>query len=277
MSLWNILLKQPLANLLFFFYQALGNNFGLAIIATAVAVGLAMIPLMLPSLKSAQKMQEIKPQLDKLAKKYQNDKQVLATKQLELYQQYKINPTSGFLPMILRLMVVIALYGVLRLVIEQNGSLLEINQLLYSFIKLPSETQLNTRFLYLDVLSPDTLALPQQINLGFLKISSLPGVFLLGSAVLQYLQSNILRQSRGQQPKAKEKSPKNSQKTTEQEMAETMQKQMTLMMPVMTILIGYKLASGLVLSWFTFSLIAVLQQLYTQNINKKTKDEAKRQ
>ncbi len=259
MSIWELLLKKPIANLLFFLYQASGQNLGFAILLITLIIGLAMIPLMLPSLKSAQKMQKLKPELDKLNQKHKGDKQALALAQMELYKKNNINPASGFLPMIVRLLVVIALYQVLNLVVKGAGSVQEINNLLYSFIKLPENTLLNTKFLYLDILKPDTLNLPLSINLLSLKISSLPGILLIGSALAQYFSIAVTRPAKD---KTKTKPTPKDQASSQPEMAETMQKQMALIGPMMTLLIGYKLPSGLVLSWLVFSLVSLFQQFY---------------
>lgn len=259
MSIWDLLLKKPIANLLFFLYQATGQNLGFAIFLITLIIGLAMIPLMLPSLKSAQKMQELKPELDKLNQKHKGDKQALALAQMELYKKNNINPASGFLPMIVRLLVVIALYQVLNLVVKGAGSVQEINNLLYSFIKLPENTLLNTKFLYIDILTPDTINLPFSINLLSLKISSIPGIILIGSALARYFSVTIARPTK---KKLENKSSKKNETSSQPDMAESMQKQMALIGPLMTLLIGYKLPSGLVLSWFTFSLVSVFQQFY---------------
>jgi len=268
MSLWNLFLKQPLANLLFFFYQALSFNLGLAIIATAASIGLGLIPLTLPSLRSSQKMQKIKPELDSLLKKYKHDKQLLAAKQLELYKKHQINPAAGIFPMIIRLLVIIALYGVLNQVIAQGGDANQINNFLYPAIKLPPNTQLNTRFLYLDILRPDLINFKTPLNLFLFKVSSLPGFFLIGSALLQFAQTQLMRKNSptaSGQPKTAKPNQDGAQ------MAETMQKQMAFIMPLMTILIGYRLASGLVISWFVFSLASLAQQLYLQKLIKDNK------
>ena len=49
------------------------------------------------------------------------------------------------------------------------------------------------------------------------------------------------------------------------DMAAMMQKQMIYLFPVMTLLIGYSFPSGLVLYWFTFSVLTALQQ-YAINV-----------
>lgn len=254
MSLWNTFLYYPLINLLIFCYQVMGNNLGLAIILITVLIRLALLPLVLPGLKSAQKIQKIKPELDKLKKKHNKDKQKLAQEQIKLYQKYNINPASGILPMIIQLLVIIALYRAFNHVIANNNAVGELNNILYPFIKLPSNHLINSNFLYLNLTQPDTINLKKPLNLLITKINQLPGVFLILAAFFQYYSSKLLSVPQSK----KQKKAKNNQ----EDMAQSMQKQMRLMMPIMTILIGIRFPSGLVLYWLTYSVFMIFQQMY---------------
>ncbi len=93
----------------------IGTNFawGLAIIVLTLLVRLAMHPLTAKQMKSMQKMQQLQPQLKVLQEKYADDKDELNKQTMALYQQHKINPASGCLPLIIQLPIFILLYGVL--------------------------------------------------------------------------------------------------------------------------------------------------------------------
>lgn len=259
MSLWNNFLLHPLINLLIFCYQAVGNNLGLSIILTTILVRLALLPLILPSLRSTKKIQDLKPELDELKEKYNKDKQKLAQKQMELYKERGINPAAGFLPMIIQLLIVIALYQAFNKVIFLSEDVSQLNQLLYPFVQLKNPNPLNTKFLYLSLFSPDVITLKNTINLGILKISNLPGIFLLLAAVFQFLSSYLINPV---------KNNKNDKK--EDDMASSMQKQMLFMGPIMTLLIGFRFSSGLVLYWITYSLFMSAQQIYLKKQSQKT-------
>lgn len=269
MSIWNSLIYQPLVNLLMFAYQAVGNNLGIAIIVVTIIVRMALIPLTNPGMETSQKMQELKPELDKLKKKHGSDKQALAQAQLQLYKEKGINPAGGILPMILQFIVLIGLFqafnDVLR--ISQEG-ISHINEILYPFVQLSSNTNINTSFFYLDVTKPDTYALATPINLGFMSLSALPGFFLISSAVIQSISSQLMVRAAKAKAKKQVVQVKKETSSDEPDMAQMMQKQMMFMMPLMTILIGFQFPSGLVLYWLTFSMIMIVQQLV---IRKKTK------
>jgi YidC/Oxa1 family membrane protein insertase len=254
MSLWYTFLYQPLVNILIFLYQALGNNLGLAIIGATILIRLLLLPIMLPSMRSAQKMQQIKPEFDKLKEKHGNDKQALAKAQMELYQKHGINPAAGLLPMIVQFLVLIALYQAFNKVINPNGGISELNDILYQFIDLPANATLNTNFLYLNLTKPDVFKLPFELNLGIVKISTIPGVFLLASAFSQFFSSKILRPATTLNNQAT--------KNDSEDMMFAMQKQMNFLIPLMTIFIGINFPSGLVLYWLTYSLVLIAQQFF---------------
>ncbi len=258
MNIWFSLLYQPLVNCLIFFYQILGQNLGLAIVAMTVFIRSLLIPLTLPSFKSSSKIRELAPELEKLKKKYKNNQKAFAQAQIELYKKAGVNPAAGCLPQIIQIIILIALFQAFNQVVRPNGDVIEkLNAVLYSFLQLPKTEAIKTGFLYLDLTKPDLIKLPFQLNLLILKLDSLPGLFLLASALTQFLSSKKMMPAA---EAAKQKAEKTKEK--EDDMAAMMQKQMLYMMPLMTILIGFSFPSGLVLYWLTFSLFMLVQQSF---------------
>lgn len=248
--MWHTLLYQPLVNVLIFFYQIFGN-FGLAIIVLTVLIRLLSVPLTLPSLRAAQKMRKLSPELEKLKNKYANDKKKLAQAQMELYKKEGANPAAGCLPQIIQFIVLIALYQAFINVLKTDGEVItKLNEVLYTPIKLSADTVINTRFLYLNLSQPDVFRLPG------LPIP-LPGLFLVAAALTQVLSSKMMQPGVGAaQKKAKETPGK------QDDMATAMQSQMLYLFPLMTILIGYSFPSGLVVYWLIFSVSTAIQQYF---------------
>ncbi len=246
-----IILYQPLVNILFLFYK-LSGNFGVALIVLTLLIRILLIPLTLPSLRAAEKMRKLGPELEKLRKKYGKDKQKLAKAQLELYQKEGINPAAGCLPQIVQLIVLITLYQAFIQVLQAGNSevITNLNEVLYPFLRLPSSTVINTRFLFLDLSKPDILRIP---GLPF----PLPGLFLIASALIQFLSSKMMQPAVEIAKKQAEKTPE-----TQDDMAAAMQTQMLYLFPLMTILIGLSFPSGLVLYWLVFSLLTAVQQYF---------------
>jgi len=242
------LLYQPLLNGLIFFYKIFGN-LGWAIIVFTILIRFLLIPLTLPSLKAASKLKEIAPELEKLKKKYANDKQKFAQAQLEIYKKYKINPAAGCLPQIVQFIILIALYRAFGNVLQPDGNIIsKLNEVLYPFLKLPAETVINTRFFYLDLVKPDIFRF-SGFPLPF------PGFFLLFAALIQFLSSKMMRPVVKVAQKEAKKTP-----GPQDDLAMAAQSQMLYLFPLMTIFIGFSFPSGLVLYWLVFSVFTAAQQ-----------------
>jgi len=250
MNIYQLLLIQPLANGLMFFYKVLGGNLGLAITFFSFALIFLLRPLTKPSLDSMKKMREIAPKIAKLKKKYGSDKLKFSQAQAELYKQEKVNPAAGCLPQILQLFVLFALFRVFTTALSGNGdTVVKLNDLLYAPLKLSAETTLNTRFLYFDVTKPDVFRIP---GLPF----PIPGVILILAALAQFISVKVT----SPYLKAEQKIAKKTEGGSD-DMQVAMQKSMTYTLPLMTIFFGMSFPSGLALYWFIFSVVNVVQQV----------------
>jgi YidC/Oxa1 family membrane protein insertase len=85
-------------------------SWALAIVILTVLVKLILLPLTHKSFAQMQRMQKLKPEMDKLREQLGSDKQKLNQAMLQLYKTHKVNPLGGCLPMLLQMPVYIALY-----------------------------------------------------------------------------------------------------------------------------------------------------------------------
>jgi len=92
----------------------LTGSYGLSIILSTVIVRLLLYPLMVSQTKSMVAMRRLQPELEKLQKKYGDDKQAYQEKMMELYREHKINPLGGCLPMLVQLPILFAFLRVLN-------------------------------------------------------------------------------------------------------------------------------------------------------------------
>lgn len=134
--MWNTLFIEPLSKSLFFLSDFTGS-LGVAIILLTFIIQLILTPLRIPSLKSSEKIRELKPELDKLKKKHKDDAQALAMAQMELYRTHGINPISGLFIMLLSFPIIIALYQVFRNTISADTA--------------------GTTFLWMNLAEPDSM------------------------------------------------------------------------------------------------------------------------
>lgn len=111
-QVWDLVFIQPLTQVLVWL-TSLTGNLGLAIILLTLLIQLLLLPLRLPSVKSAKKMRNLQPRLHELQKKHKDNKANLAQAQLALYREHGVNPFGGILPTLMSIPVIIALYRVL--------------------------------------------------------------------------------------------------------------------------------------------------------------------
>lgn len=102
-----------LASLLNFLYLYGGHDYGLAIVVLTIGVRVLMLPLTIKQTRSMQEMQRVQPMLKKLQEKHKDDKQKLQEEMMKFYQEHKVNPLGGCLPMLLQFPVMIALFRML--------------------------------------------------------------------------------------------------------------------------------------------------------------------
>jgi YidC/Oxa1 family membrane protein insertase len=259
--MFDAILFRPILNLLMVFLRPTGN-LGLAIIAMTILVRGLLLPLTRGSSQAAQKMTSLQGELEKLKKKYKNDKRKLQEEQLKLYRKHGVNPAAGCLPQIVQLVMLIGLFQVFNAILRPNGNPIElINQKVYfSFLKFPAGASLSTRFLYLDLARPDLIKLPFSVALfGRFSISRILGPFLLLAALLQLVSSKMMMPM----VKTEEKIAKETKEKSD-DFATMMQEQMLYTFPLMTLLIGARFPSGLVLYWLTFSAFLIIDQYRRQ-------------
>lgn len=106
---WFPWVAKPLSALLHAFYF-LVRNYGLAIIMLTVLVRAAMFPLGRKAARNAAVMQELAPELKRIAEKYKNDPQKRLQAQQQLYREHNFNPFGGCLLMLIQLPIFIGLY-----------------------------------------------------------------------------------------------------------------------------------------------------------------------
>ncbi len=100
------------------FIQGYVGNWGIAIILLTLLVKLVLYPLTEKSFKSMARMRELKPEIDRLNKEYEGDREKKGLATMELYRKHKINPLGGCLPSVLQIPIWFSLYTSLSTNVE---------------------------------------------------------------------------------------------------------------------------------------------------------------
>lgn len=116
-------LATPLGWIMKLCYE-LVSNYGIALLIFTLITRLVVFPLNIKQQKSTAKMSMLTPELEKLKKKYKNNKEKLNEETMKLYNKENANPMASCLPMIITLVILWSLipvvYGPLTYVSEAN-------------------------------------------------------------------------------------------------------------------------------------------------------------
>ena len=100
--------------LLAFFYSLPPHNMGIAIILMTMVVMLVQLPFIAKQTRSMILMQRVQPEIKKIQQKYKDDKQKQNEELLKFYQENKINPLAGCLPLLIVFPIGMAVFRFFR-------------------------------------------------------------------------------------------------------------------------------------------------------------------
>jgi YidC/Oxa1 family membrane protein insertase len=106
-----------MTSILHFFYGIVGN-YGVSIILLTVLVRGCMFPISRKQAQNAQKMQELKPEMDRINEKYKGKAEEKTRAMQELWRKNNHNPMAGCLPALLQIPVFFGLYRALWVDVE---------------------------------------------------------------------------------------------------------------------------------------------------------------
>jgi YidC/Oxa1 family membrane protein insertase len=157
----NALIVRPVINLLLFFYQWLGQQTVLAVVAVTVVFRLALTPLTFQQRFSQEKTEHKKQALQSrkqvLQEQYKDNPAKLMEEQLKLYQDLNKTSMTGCLILLLQLPIMIGVYRAVTLTLAVTPlRLLDLPGQIYPWLSTLSATiPLDNRFLWLDLALPD--------------------------------------------------------------------------------------------------------------------------
>lgn len=275
------ILTPVLGPVLRFIYN-LVNNYGLAIILFSIVIKLILFPLSIKQYKSTAAMKKIQPELNKLQKKYGNDKEKLQKEQMALYEKYGINPMAGCLPTLIQMPILFALYRVIMMPLTYISGISEDKvTAVAEVLKLDTKTLAANQIKLTEMLNnsatlekvKDIIPSFSQIDFSFfgLNLSETPHFGVPKSAaeaalwiipilagVTSLLSSIAMNKMSGM--------PQGSEQQSSQ------MKAMTYMMPLMSVYFCFILPAGMGIYWIINNVIAIAQQFVLNKIMFKNSD-----
>ncbi len=224
--LFNEIFYKPLFNGLIFLYNIVpGHDMGVSIIILTILIRLVIWPLTNKGIKNQRILAKIQPQIEEIKKKFKGEKEAQAKALMKLYSENKINPLAGFLPLIIQIPIIIALWQVFL-----HSVNLDLNSL-YSFISAPEKIQ--------------------PIFIGLFDLSNKSVVLAVVAGALQYFQTKMIMP--------------NKPAGGSHDFSSILSKQMLYLGPVLSIVIFWSLPAALPLYWIVVTLLTILQQYLNQN------------
>jgi YidC/Oxa1 family membrane protein insertase len=112
----------PVSAILWFWHKAFGyllgpgNGFAwaLAVVFLVFTLRAVLFKPFVSQVRSMRKMQEFAPEIQKLKKKYGDDRQKMAVEMQKLQSEHGVNPLGGCLPVLVQIPVFIGLFHVLK-------------------------------------------------------------------------------------------------------------------------------------------------------------------
>lgn len=230
-------LEDIIWNTLQLFY-AWTSDYGWSIILLTVAMRVILLPLTIKSTKSTYEMQRIQPKLKELQQKYKNNKEKLQEETLKFYQENKVNPFGGCLPLLLQMPVLFALFRVLSGTGKNPGPFLR------HIAGLPEAAQEAARRFW--IVLPDLTKSPGAIYGAEGLVAALPYLaFVVLFALSVYLPQRMMTKEKQQQ-------------------------QIGLYMAAMFLFFGWSSPAGVLLYWVTSSILQVAQQWAMMRVYART-------
>ncbi len=223
---WNVVLLEPILNLLILLSSAFFGSFGIAIIVLVIIVRLLTLPLTLRQLRSTRAMQALSPKLQEIQKKYGKDQRKLQQEMAKVYKESGVSPLGCVWPLLLQFPIWIALYqSIMKALATSPEQLLSLSQNLYSLPIIHQMVPLEAKFLWLNLAVPDPWFI----------------LAILCGGSMWVLQ-------------------KMSTVSSPDPRTQSMNRTMLWMMPLMFALFTFLVPSGLALFWVVSNIVGILVQ-----------------
>lgn len=271
--MFETLIVQPIFNALMLLYSIIpGGDFGIAIILFTIIIRFALYPLVRSQLHQTKLMRKMQPELAKIKKAANGNKQLEAMQQMELYKKFGIKPFRSILILLIQLPIFIALYQVIQIVTMHRD---RVAHFMYEPVQ-------NIPAIKSVIENPDNF---NHTMLGFIDLTKtafgshgIDFVLLalaLISALTQYIMSKQTMPTNKSPKKFRDimKEAAEGKQSDPSDMTTAMTSGMLKFMPIMMFFIMVGLPGALALYYTASNLVATAQQHYLLNKDTAEMDQ----
>lgn len=277
----DIIIVRPITNILFIIYNFVGD-FGLAIILFTILVKICMWPLVKKQLHQTKLMRKIQPELTKIKKNCNGNRQLESLQTMDLYKRYNVKPFRSMLTLFIQLPIFIALFTAIRVMVQprpDDNLALRAYPGIVQMERIDEVVKLQEP--YLADLQNNEIPVEEKTKydfhpqlFGVVDLDVIPGFsnasaivilcIALAAALVQYINTKQQNPT-GKSEKKKKfrdllKEAQGGKEPDQSDMNVMMTGSMSKIMPIMMLVIMLRLQGALVLYYFLSNLITVAQQ-----------------
>lgn len=250
-------------------YNIVGQNYGLSIIIFTILTKILLFPITYKQSKAMDEMNKLAPLEKEIREKYKGNKEKMSEELMKVYEQHKINPMGGCLPLLIQIPIIFAMFYIVKQPLtyiiqtpveqlqEYTQEYLGKEEVTENEIK-SYEIQIANKYELIDMnfLGINFGDVPSNV---FSKDSQEKASYFTLLVPILSLAFSILQTKLAQ---------KNSNMTDEQK---EQQKTMNLMMPLLSAYISYIMPLALGIYWLLGNVLQMLTQWIVNVILKKKK------
>lgn len=260
MNIFELIVLQPIFNLLMGLYSIIpGRDFGVAIIIFTVIVRFMIYPLTRSMLHQSRTMQKLQPELVKIKKSANGNRQLEAMQMMELYKKHNVSPFRSIGILLIQLPIFIALYQVIQIFTMHRD---QIAKFTYDFLEnvpaihalIQNPESFNEKlFNVVDLVRPAIQSGRVDIFLVLLAIIA---------GITQYIMSKQTMPKSSSQKRLRDimNEAAEGKEANQAEINAVVMGKMTKVLPFMMVLIMISVPGALALYYAVSNIVAVFQQ-----------------
>lgn len=258
------------------------KDYGLALILFSLVTKLLMLPLSIKQHKTLKKSAKVQKKLAEIQDKYSNDQERLVQETMSLYKEEKMSPFSGCLSSILQIVLLLAMFFLVKepltymlklepaqiekyeKIVNTESAYSEIEVIKASRTNEEINVDIDMEFLGIDLSN----VLMNSLNNWTAYI--IPALYVATSIISTKLNSAQPAKKEEKIVEVKDKKSKKDDDELVDDPVAEMNKNMRIMMPIMSVSIALVVPLGLALYWLTNNVLMIGEKLV---LNKVLKDE----
>ena len=260
MNIFELLIVQPLFNLLILIYAVIPGNFGfgISIVIFTILLRFIMYPLVKRQLHQTKMMRKLQPELQEIKRRTKGNRQLEGVQMMELYKKHGVSPFRSFGIVLIQLPIFIALYSVIQIF---TLHLDQLSKYTYDFLENigPIKQLIQHPSTFNDTLFGVVNLTERAFHNG--QISWVLVALAVIAAVGQYIQSKqTLPQNSNKKLRDILKEAGDGKEADQSEINNAVMGKMIYVLPLFMLFIMLSLPGAIALYYATSTIVAVIQQ-----------------